>query len=356
MGASSSPTAWAAGIAASPALLVAHDVVGEPRTPLVGIGHRADPQAGEVVGVEVVRGDADLAGSGPSTRSRITRLGIRSGKRGATVLPHDRSEELVIEQSRARMEHKSASAYQNASLAYMVAFTLPLFGAMAAFLTSDGQASIFYWTCAIAGALVVYGRAQKRKGDMLHDAEYNSARRRDASMLLLGGLAVMAMGAAVAFATGLLPGEPEGGTTASHATSGPQVETADSPTFTTPLNFSYVAHRSFGAFLDQHEGELVRIDTSVAVKWRQADLAEPAGFRLVASFDETARALHVNATESGRSGFAADEVVCDRWWYMRDEESTTRCGYVTLEGYYLVEQSALRSLATDEVYVITAVD
>jgi hypothetical protein len=68
-----------------------------------------------------------------------------------------------------RIEHEATRAISNFSTALFFAVPLVPVGALAAFGTSDGQASWFYLACLIAGAIAMYGFGQKAKADRLMD-------------------------------------------------------------------------------------------------------------------------------------------------------------------------------------------
>lgn len=86
---------------------------------------------------------------------------------------HDLAQSLAAGKSFAeyerleRIDQKSIRAHMNASTALFIAVPLVPMGALLAFATSDGEASWFFWACALAGAIAAYGFAEKGKADRL---------------------------------------------------------------------------------------------------------------------------------------------------------------------------------------------
>lgn len=199
------------------------------------------------------------------------------------------------------------------------------------------------------------------------DPEGVSSRLRDARKLLLGGLAVLAVGAASAYATGILPFKSD----ATAEVSRQALTASPSPEVAPQTGVLRVPDRWLGLadFLDQHEGRVVKIDTSLGGQWAKGSRARAGEFWPGSSLEGFGlSSLFVLPTSSGRTGYktnASDVSDCDRWCGVDVLEGRTIMGSIRLTGYYLVEPSyknrertreSIASKRSGSVYSIRAVD
>ena len=171
--------------------------------------------------------------------------------------------------------------------------------------------------------------------------------------VLLGssvGAVVMALGIAAALSAGVLPLPPDFGTvtpqqspTSSSAQRTPPklaTPTFDPPKRTWEDPYAVSPEDDFAEFLEQHEGEIVRIRFSLGAEWENVENSAVGEFWPYVG--SRLNVLRVLPSAAGRSGFDTDPrdlADCDRWCGVYALAGITKIGSVRLAGYYYVKSA-----------------